>query len=122
MDIYSETILDHYQNPHHAGKLFDPTIKVAEDNPLCGDKISLELIIKNGSVTEIGFVGTGCAISQAAMSLLADEVGGKKISNLKKLKPTKVYELLHVPISPGRVKCALLGFATLQKALKTLQK
>ena len=121
MDIYTETILDHYQHPHHAGALSNPTIKVAEDNPLCGDKISLDLIIKNGTVEDVGFVGTGCAISQAAMSLLADEIQGKKISGLKKLTPAKVYDLLHVPISPGRVKCALLGFTTLQKALKLIK-
>lgn len=121
MDIYSETILDHYQHPHHAGALANPTIKISEDNPLCGDKISLELIIKNGSITEIGFAGSGCAISQAAMSLLADEVQGKKISGLKKLTPAKMYSLLQIPISPGRVKCALLGFTTLQKALKSIK-
>lgn len=121
MDIYSETILDHYQNPHHAGKLSNPAIKVTEDNPLCGDKISLELVVKDKTIAEIGFVGTGCAISQAAMSLLTDEANGKKIANLKKLKPARVYELLHVPISPGRVKCALLGFTTLQKALKNIK-
>ena len=121
MDLYTETILNHYQHPHHAGELSNPTVKVAEDNPLCGDRISLELIIKNGTVAGIGFVGTGCAISQAAMSLLADEIENKKVSILKKLKPAKVYSLLHVPISPGRVKCALLGFATLQKALKIIK-
>ena len=121
-DIYTETILDHYQHPHHAGALSNPTIKVSEDNPLCGDKISLGLIIKNGAVADVGFIGTGCAISQAAMSLLADEIQGKKISSLKKIKPAKMYDLLHIPISPGRVKCALLGFATFQKALKMVNK
>ncbi len=118
MDIYTETILDHYQYPHHAGELVNPTIKVTGDNPLCGDKILLYLKIKNGVVEDVGFVGTGCAISQAAMSLLADEIQGKKISGLKKLTPNKMYDLLHIPISAGRVKCALLGFSTLQKALK----
>lgn len=118
MDIYTETILDHYQHPHHAGTLSAPTIKVNGDNPLCGDKISLELIIKNGIIADVGFIGTGCAISQAAMSLLADEIQGKKVSVLKKLTPAKMYDLLHIPISVGRVKCALLGFTTLQGALK----
>ena len=117
-EIYTETILDHYQHPHHAGELSNPTIKVSGDNPLCGDKISLELIVKNEIVTDVGFVGTGCAISQAAMSLLADEIQNKKISVLKKLTPQKMYGLLHIPISPGRVKCAMLGLSTLQKALK----
>lgn len=122
MDIYTETILDHYQHPHHAGELSNPTVKTDGDNPLCGDKIKLELIIKNGVVEDVGFIGTGCAISQASMSLLADEIKGKKISALKKLKPEKIYGLLHVPISAGRVKCALLGLATLKKALKMIKK
>ncbi len=122
MDIYSETILDHYQNPHHAKALAYPSVQATGDNPLCGDKISLDLIIKNETVFDVGFTGTGCAISQAAMSLLADEIIGKKIVNLKKLTPNKVYKLLHIPISPGRIKCALLGLNTLQKALKTTNK
>lgn len=121
-DIYTETILDHFQHPHHAGELPRPTVKVTEHNPLCGDSISLSLIIKNGVVKDAGFVGSGCAISQAAMSLLADEICGKKISVLKKLTPAKIYSLLGAPISPARVKCALLGLAALQKALKTIKK
>ncbi len=121
MDLYTETILDHYQHPHHAGNLVNPTIKISEDNPVCGDKISLELVIKNGIVKEIGFVGNGCAISQAAMSLLADEIYGKKISAIKKLTANKVYNLLHVPVSPGRARCALLGFTTLQKGLENIK-
>lgn len=122
MDIYSETILDHFQNPHHAGALARPTVTITEHNPLCGDTIKLDLIIKNGIVTDVGFVGSGCAISQAAMSLLADAIQGKKVSVLKKLTPTKIYDLLHVPISPGRAKCALLGFTALQNALKITKK
>ena len=122
MDIYTETILYHYQHPHHAGALAHPTVKASADNPLCGDKISLDLLIKNGAIADVGFVGTGCAISQAAASLLTDEILGKKISYLKKLTPAKIYNLLRIPISPGRIKCALLGLATLQKALKMIER
>lgn len=122
MDLYSETILDHYQNPHHVGELAKPTVRAIEHNPLCGDKIQLDLIIKNGVVSDLAFVGDGCAISQAATSLLMDEIKGKKISVLKKMLPAKVYDLLHVPISPGRVKCALLGYVALENALKSVKK
>ncbi len=122
MDLYSEIILDHYQNPHHVGELAKRTVRVIEHNPLCGDSIQLDLIIKNGVVNDLAFVGDGCAISQAAMSLLMDEIKGKKISALKKMLPAKVYDLLHVPISPGRVKCALLGFFALENALKSVKK
>ncbi|MDO8499269.1 MAG: iron-sulfur cluster assembly scaffold protein [bacterium] len=118
MDLYSETILDHYQNPHHGGSLPNPTVTVVELNPLCGDSIQLDLRVKNGAVEDIGFTSSGCAISQAAMSLLSDEIIGKKISALAKLKPQKIYDLLQVPISPGRVKCALLGLVALQQAIK----
>jgi len=122
MDLYTETILDHYQNPHHVGELIDHSVRVIEHNPVCGDKIQLDLIVKNGAVSDLAFVGDGCAISQAAMSLLTDEVKGKKISVLKKMLPAKVYDLLHVPISPGRVKCALLGYVALENALKSVKK
>lgn len=122
MDLYSETILDHYQNPHHVGELTKPTVRAIEYNPLCGDKIQLDLIIKNGVVSDLAFIGDGCAISQAATSLLMDEIKGKKISALKKMLPTKIYDLLHVPISPGRVKCALLGYVALENALKAVKK
>ena len=122
MDLYSETILDHYQNPHHVGELANHTVRVIELNPLCGDKIQLDLIIKNGTVSELAFVGDGCAISQASMSLLTEEIKGKKVSALKKMLPAKVYDLLHVPISPGRVKCAMLGFVALENALKSVKK
>lgn len=122
MDLYSETILDHYQNPHHVGELVNHTVRVTELNPLCGDKIQLDLIIKNGAVSDLAFVGDGCAISQASMSLLTEEIKGKKISVLKKMLPAKVYDLLHVPISPGRVKCAMLGFVALENALKSVKK
>ncbi|MBI2037608.1 MAG: SUF system NifU family Fe-S cluster assembly protein [Candidatus Magasanikbacteria bacterium] len=118
MDIYTETILDHYQHPHHTGALNDATVSATEHNPLCGDVIKLDLKIKNNVVEKIGFVGNGCAISQASISLLCDAVEGKKISSLKKLKPKDIYDLLGVTISPGRIKCALLGLSALQKALK----
>ncbi len=118
MDIYSETILDHYNHPHHHGALKEPTNTVIEHNPLCGDVIRLDLKIDKNVLTEVGFVGNGCAISQASTSMLADYITGKKIQNLKKIKPAYIYKLLGVAISPGRINCALLGLRTLQKGLK----
>lgn len=117
MDLYTETILDHYQHPHHAGALTDATDSIVEHNPLCGDVIKLDLKIQSDIIKEIGFVGNGCAISQAAMSMLADYSEGKKTAALKKLKPTIIYKLLGVTVNPGRVKCALLGFGALQKLI-----
>ncbi|MCX6779788.1 MAG: SUF system NifU family Fe-S cluster assembly protein [Candidatus Magasanikbacteria bacterium] len=122
MDLYSENILDHYQNPHNSGEITDRTIRVFENNPLCGDTIQMDLKIKNDTIIDIAFIGSGCAISQSSMSMLSDEIKGKKLSVLKKMKTDKVYKLLQVPISLGRVKCALLGYATLQHAIKDFEK
>lgn len=121
MDLYSENILDHFQHPHNKGEIADRTMRVFENNPLCGDTIQMDFKIKGDKVVDIAFVGNGCAVSQAAASLLSDEIKGKKVSALKKMKTKKVYDLLQVPISPGRVKCALLGYATMQSALKDIE-
>lgn len=118
MDIYSEIILDHYQNPRHGLALVKPTVRVVEINNACGDSIQLDLKIKNGIVQDIGFVSAGCAISQAAMSLLTDQVIGQKTVALLKLKARMMHDLLQVPISPGRVRCALLGLVALQQAIR----
>ena len=117
MNIYTETILDHYQHPHHAGALSGATVSTTEHNPLCGDVIKLDLKIDKDVVEEIGFMGNGCAISQASISMLTDYVEGKKISALKKLKPKDIFNMLGITISPGRTKCALLGLSALQKSL-----
>lgn len=118
MDIYTETILDHYQHPHHAGALKDASVSTTEHNPICGDVIKLDLKIKNNTIEQVGFTGNGCAISQASMSLLTDYIEGKKVNALQKLTQRDVYNLLGITISPGRTKCALLGLNALQKILK----
>jgi nitrogen fixation NifU-like protein len=95
-----------------------PTSTTIEHNPLCGDVIRLDLKIKQNTLTEVGFMGRGCAISQASASMLTDYIVGKKIPTLKKINPTSIYKLLGVTISPGRINCALLGLKALQKGLK----
>jgi nitrogen fixation protein NifU and related proteins len=117
MDLYAEHILDHFRAPHHAGSLENPTVRIVEHNPLCGDVIVLDIAAENDTLTDLRFSGTGCAISQAAMSLLADEVEGMSFEQLSQLTPDDVYALLGVQISPARVTCALLGFAALKRAL-----
>ncbi len=122
MDLYSETILDHYHNPHHMSKLAQPTHTATAHNPLCGDVVRLYLKIEKKIITEVGFVGNGCAISQASTSMLTDYIEGKKITALKKINSKDIYNLLGVTISPGRINCALLGLQALQKALNPQKK
>ncbi|MBT4916881.1 SUF system NifU family Fe-S cluster assembly protein [Candidatus Peregrinibacteria bacterium] len=118
MDLYSEIILDHYKNPHNKGHIDSPTCKADEENPQCGDTLSIELKIENSVVTEVAFNGAGCAISQAATSMLTDYLKGKSIEEINKLKPDDIYKMLGIDISPGRIKCALLGLSTTQQAIK----
>lgn len=118
MDLYAENILDHYRHPRHAGDLAEPAVTHGEENVSCGDTIDLSLKIENGMVTDVGWHGTGCAISQAAMSLLSEELIGKAIADVESLTPKHIYDLLGVEIGPRRVKCALLCLHALKNAIR----
>ena len=117
MDMYAETILEHYKHPHNYGELPGKDTEHREYNPLCGDSITIRLIIENDTIKDVKFVGRGCAISQAATSLLTDEVKGKTLGEIKKISRQDVIDLLGVEISPARTKCALLGIKTLKLAI-----
>lgn len=117
MDLYSEIILDYFKNPVNKGTLAHPSGTANEYNPLCGDKIRIDLLLdKKGRVIEAKFSGEGCAISQAATSMLTEKLIGKTPSQIKKIDNEEIYKMLNIPISPGRVKCALLGLVTAKKA------
>ena len=120
-DLYQEQILDHYKHPHHKEVLPGYSFKHRELNPVCGDDITFYVKINKKRIEKISFMGQGCAISQASASLLAEELQGKPREVLEQLTPQKVYELLGIKISPGRVKCALLCLTTLRKGLEAYQ-
>ena len=117
-EIYKENIIDHYQHPHNKQELANATHKENGINPLCGDHITIYLIIKNNLIERATFTGDGCAISQASISLLTDEINGKTLDFAKKLTPNKIYNILGIPISHTRTKCALLSLKTLHKIIK----
>lgn len=118
MDLYRDEILDHYKNPHNFGQLPDPKVFYEEYNPLCGDRLTLQLKVVDGQVLDVKFAGEGCAISTAASSMLTDYIKDKSTQELRKLDGTKVLEILNLSdISPARLKCALLSFEALKKLL-----
>lgn len=108
-DLYREVILDHYQHPHNHGTLTEPDITFEDSNPLCGDKIRVDLKVENNIVKQVRFSGKGCAISQASASMLTDELIGKSLDDIKKIDKDFIFEMLGIPLSPSRVKCALLS-------------
>jgi len=114
-DLYREVIIDHYKNPAHRGKLDPHDISFADNNPLCGDHIQIDLRIgTDGRVSEARFDGHGCAISQASADLLVDSIIGKPLDEVKKLNKESVLELLGIDLGPVRLKCALLSLKVLK--------
>ena len=118
MDLYAENILDHYKHPRHAGELRDPSATHEEVNLRCGDKVRLQLRIDGDAVAEIAWTGEGCAISQAGMSILSEEIAGKSLKDLETLDESGMRAMLGVPVGKRRLKCALLGLHTLKNALR----
>lgn len=117
-NMYRENILDHGMNPRHAGVLDPATIDYEVHNPLCGDRLRLTLRVdENNVVTDIGWDGEGCAISQAAASMLGEEILGKTLDEIKQLTKDDIFDMLGIPISANRVKCALLGLKALNVGL-----
>jgi nitrogen fixation NifU-like protein len=116
-DLYRDYILEHYRRPHNFGVLEDATASHEGANPLCGDRITLQLHIADGTIDGVAFTGRGCAISQASASLLTDELRGKSVDGAAAITPQDVLDLLGIEISPARMKCALLSLDTLQRAL-----
>jgi nitrogen fixation NifU-like protein len=117
--LYRELILDHYRNPRHHGHL-DPRDAHAEgQNPLCGDEISVSLkFAADGETIEnVGFEGRGCAISQAATSMLTDLVVGRKAADVAAMPKEELLEEIGIPLTPVRLKCAILGLGVVKVAL-----
>ncbi len=120
-DLYREYILERYKHPRNAGELDPCDVKYADNNPLCGDEISMTLRVEDGRVTDVRFKGRGCAISQASADILTDNIRGKTLDELRRLTPNAVIEDLGVVVSPARRKCALLGLKVMQGGLFGLQ-
>ena len=116
-EIYKENILDHYKDPHNKGEI-EHNATEKELNPICGDEITIYLDIKEERVNNVSFMGHGCAISQASVSMLTDKIKGLNITEVKSLKSDDIYKLLGIPISVARIKCALLSLKAVNSAIK----
>jgi len=119
MEMYSEKILAYYENPPNKKKIEDAQYSASVDNPLCGDQVNVFLTVENGKVTQAAFDGQGCAISQAAASMMLEKLEGKTIEEARNTSEAEVLQNLGVTISPARTRCAFLGLGALKKALKS---
>ncbi|ACT48032.1 Fe-S cluster assembly sulfur transfer protein SufU [Methylotenera mobilis] len=132
-DLYQDMIFDHYRQPRNYGRLAHANHTAEGYNPLCGDKVSITLILKDGVIHDLKFEGVGCAISTASASLMTESLKGKTeaealgiLEDFKSLVTGssvardmgKLSVLAGVQAFPQRVKCATLAWHTLQAALK----
>jgi nitrogen fixation protein NifU and related proteins len=115
--LYAEEILDHYKNPRNYGHLEDADIHVDANNPLCGDRLSMDLDVEDGVVKDVRFSGRGCAISQASASMLTEQMVGERLEDLAGTTRDDILEMLGVPVSYARMKCATLSLGLLRLAL-----
>jgi len=117
--LYSETLLDHFRHPRNYGSLAAPDISNEQFNPLCGDRIRLELKFEGPIVNETRFKGDACAICTAASSLLTEMIRGKDIAQLASLPDAQLISALESDIKPARLQCALLPLQALREGLNT---
>jgi nitrogen fixation NifU-like protein len=134
--LYREVILDHYKSPRNIVELSSPTRQADCRNPSCGDKIRVQLAISEGVVTDVAFLGNGCAISQASASMMTEAIKGQALQNVEVLiaeframvlggkhEPDRerlgdLVILEGVAKLHARVRCAMCGWSALEAALE----
>ena len=133
-DIYKEVILDHYKNPRNKHEIADAELSGSQNNPLCGDEITVFVTQRDGNVAEVAFLGAGCSISQSSASMMTEAVRGRSIEGARGLandfrgmmagdvEPDEdefgdLIALKGVVKYPIRIKCAVLAWDVLQDAL-----
>jgi nitrogen fixation protein NifU and related proteins len=117
--LYREVILDHYKNPRGHGLLDEPDAQAEGQNPLCGDEVTVSLkFAEDGeTIADVGFEGRGCAISQAATSMLTEIVKGRTATEVAELPREELLDEIGIPLTPVRLKCAILGLGVMKVAL-----
>ena len=117
--MYREVILDHYKSPRGHGLIEDADAQAEGVNPLCGDEVTISVAFEDDgdTIKDVMFEGRGCAISQASTSMLMDMVKGRKASEVAEMPKDELLEEVAIPLTPVRLKCALLGLGVLKVAL-----
>jgi len=115
-EMYTERLLDHYRQPRNRGHLEHADLSAEEYNPLCGDRVTIDLKVENGQVVQARFEGRGCALCLGAASILTEIVEGQYLEVLKKLDHERFLAELQSQVRPARLKCALLPWKAFRHA------
>lgn len=121
MKLYQEHIHHHFRYPAHKGHLEAPDVVGKQQNPACGDRVSIELNVTDQTITQIAFDGVGCVISQATASILTEQVLGTSVTESLRLTAHDMKAMLGLELGPVRLKCALLSLDALHDALAQYQ-
>lgn len=116
--LYSDILLDHFRHPRNYGDVDAPDVSYESFNPLCGDRIRIELRLDQAKVELAKFKGDGCAISMAAASLLTEIITGCDVAEAAAVTDERLISALESDIKPARVQCALLPLEALRSGLK----
>jgi len=119
MDFYSrEELLEHAKKPRNEGVIKNAPISYRDANQLCGDEVEIFANVKDGVISKIKFLGSGCFVSRAASSLISEKLLGKKLEEVLAMTASDLDELLGAKLTPGRIKCAFLPLAILQNGIR----
>ena len=116
--MYSETVLEHYRHPRNYGPLPSPDIACDGENPLCGDRLRIEVTVKGDIIRLARFRANACAISTAAASLLTERLAGLSLAEAEEIRADDLVSALHADIKPARIKCAALPLTALHAGIK----
>lgn len=117
MDMYQQQLMDHYRSTRNRGTLSHANVASSVHNPTCGDMVAIEALSEKGTIIAMKFTGSGCVISQAAASLLADYVAGKTVQEVCALDAQTMGELVGISLGPTRLRCALLALEALHDGI-----
>ncbi|GAB4421326.1 MAG: SUF system NifU family Fe-S cluster assembly protein [Anaerolineae bacterium] len=122
MDLYMENIIDHGQHPRNFGEPLNPAdIDYEDENPFCGDHLHLTAQLdEEGRIKAVSWQGQGCTISQASASMLGEAIIGKTLDELREFNRQTILDMLGIPLSPTRLKCALLSLKVLKAGIYSL--
>ena len=121
-NLYKQLLLDHYHSSNYRGTLDNPHFASETHNPSCGDVVRIAGRIEDGKISQIRFEGKGCVISQAAASLLCEQLTGRPAEYLLQLSPQTMTDLIGIELGPVRLKCALLALDAAQEAIRNYTK
>jgi len=116
-DLYRDYILEHYKHPRNFGELEKRDLEAHEHNPLCGDELGVQIVLDGDRIGDLRFQGHGCAISQAAASIASEELKGMTVADIERLDADWMIDLLGIPVSATRRKCALLNLKAVRGAV-----